>query len=174
MNEISDEVMAGVRVPLSSRERQRIARSRAGVLGREDVKSFMSSRKAARQRAIDEKHAYASYGPFAQQVVDGPQWTTLALKTLGTFGAPYPEDEFALKRNARYHLVKFMEEEGVNPAILREWMRAHPRLRGPKGRERVQEFEDLLRRVHGGAPRRKALGSWIDRDKAGDYVLRKY
>ena len=136
---ISDEELSRVRVPLSTRERERIARSRAGAL----------SRKAARQREIDEKYAYASYGPFASQVVDGPQWTRLALQTVGTFGAPYPEDEFALKRHARYHLVKFMEEEGINPAILREWMRAHPRLRGPKGRERVEEFEKLLKQVYG-------------------------
>lgn len=165
MNElISDEVMAGVRVPLSTRERQRIARSREGALGR----------AAARQREIDEKYAYASYGPFANAVADGPQWTKAALTTIGTFSVPYPEDEWALKRNYRYHLVKFMEEEGINPAILREWMRAHPRLRGPKGRERVEEFEKLLKQVYGGVPRRKALGSWIDRAKGGGYVLRDY
>ena len=59
MNElISDEVMAGVRVPLSTRERQRIARSREGALARAE----------ARQREIDEKYAYASYGPFATQI----------------------------------------------------------------------------------------------------------
>ena len=171
---ISDEELARVRVPLSTREKERIARSRAGVLARKDVQSFLGARKEARQRAIDEKYAYASYGPFANQVVDGPNWTRLALKTLGTFGAPYPEDEFALKRRARYHLVKFMEEEGINPAILREWMRLHPRLRGPKGRERVEEFEKLLKQVYGGVPRRKALGSWIHRAHGGGHVLRDY
>ena len=147
MNElISDEVMAGVRVPLSTRERQRIARSREGALRRAE----------ARQREIDEKYAYASYGPFATQVVDGPRWSDRALRTLGTFSTPYPEDEVDLKRGARYHLVMSMWEEGVNPAILRDWMRAHPRLRGPKGRERVQAFEDLLRDIYGGAARRKS------------------
>lgn len=150
MNElISDEVMAGVRVPLSTRERQRIARSREGALGRAE----------ARQREIDEKHAYASYGPFATQVVDGPQWTRRALRTVGTFGAPYPEDEVDLKRGSRFHLVMFMKEEGINPAILRDWMRAHPRLRGPKGRERVEAFEDLLKQVYGRHARRKSTAT---------------
>ena len=152
---ISDEELSRVRVPLSTRERERIARSRAGVLARKDVQSFLAARKDARQRALDEKYAYASYGPFATQVVDGPKWTRSALQTIGTFGAPYPEDEIALKRGARYHLVKFMKEEGINPAILREWMRAHPRLRGPKGRERVEEFEKLLKQVYGGGARRR-------------------
>ena len=151
MNElISDEVLAGVRVPLSTRERQRIARMREGALGRQ----------AARQREIDEKYAYASYGPFATQVVDGPTFTKAALATIGTFGAPYPEDEWSLKRNYRWHLVKFMKEEGINPAILRDWMRLHPRLKGPKGRERIEEFEKNLKQVYGGVPRRNALGSW--------------
>ena len=150
MNElISDEVMAGVRVPLSTRERQRIALMREGALGRAE----------ARQQEIDEKHAYASYGPFATQVIDGPQWTRTALRTIGTFGAPYPEDEIALKRNARYHLVMFMKEEGINPAILRDWMRRHPRLKGPKGRERIQEFEDLLTQTHGRLAGRKSMRS---------------
>ena len=168
---ISDEELARVRVPTSTRQ---IMRNRAAALARPGVQSFLAARKAARQRDIDEKYAYASYGPFANQVVDGPRWTRLALKTLGTFGAPYPEDEFALQRNARYHLVKFMEEEGINPAILREWMRLHPRLRGPKGRERVEEFEKLLKQVYGGVPRRKALGSWIHRSSGGGHVLRDY
>ena len=131
--------------------------------------------KAARQRAIDEKYAYESYGPFANAVADGPQWTKAALTTIGTFSVPYPQDEWSLKRNYRYHLVKFMEEEGINPAILREWMRLHPRLRGPKGRERVEEFEKLLKQVYGGVPRRKELGRWHSyRDKDGDEVLRRY
>ena len=155
MNElISDEVMAGVRVPLSTRERQRIARSREGALGRAE----------ARQREIDEKYAYASYGPFATQVVDGPQWTRTALRTIGTFGAPYPEDEIALKRRSRYHLVMFMKEEGINPEILRDWMRLHPRLKGPKGRERIQEFEDLLTQTHGRLAGRRSM-------RSGDYEL---
>lgn len=150
MNElISDEVMAGVRVPLSTRERQRIARSREGALGR----------AAARQREIDEKHAYASYGPFATQVVDGPQWTRRALRTIGTFGAPYPENEVDLRGPARFHLVMFMKEEGINPAILRDWMRLNPRLKGPKGRERIQEFEDLLKQKHGRLAGRRSMRS---------------
>lgn len=166
MNElISDEVLAGVRVPLSTRERQRIARSREGALGR----------RAARQREIDEKYAYTSYGPFATQVVDGPPFTKRALTTIGTFGAPYPEDEWALKRTSRWHLVKFMKEEGINPEILRDWMRLHPRLKGPKGRERIEQFENLLKEVYGGVPRRKQLGHWHwYRDKDGDEVLRRY
>jgi len=150
MNElISDEVMAGVRVPLSTRERQRIARSREGALGR----------AAARQREIDEKYAYASYGPFATQVVDGPQWTRRALRTVGTFGAPYPENEVDLRGPARFHLVMFMKEEGINPAILRDWMRLNPRLKGPKGRARIQEFEDLLTQTHGRLAGRKSMRS---------------
>ena len=170
MNElISDEVMAGVRVPLSTRERQRIARSREGALGRAE----------ARQREIDEKYAYASYGPFATQVVDGPQWTRRALRTIGTFGAPYPENETDLRGPARFHLVMFMKEEGINPAILRDWMRLNPRLKGPKGRERIQEFEDLLKQTHGRLDGRKSMRSraWEDRsqrDKYGNYVLRDY
>lgn len=160
MNElIPDEVMAGVRVPLSTRERQRIARSREGVLGRKDVQEFLGARKAARQREIDEKHAYASYGPFATQVIDGPQWTSRALRTVGTFGAPYPEDEVDLKRGARFHLVMFMKEEGINPEILRDWMRLHPRLKGPKGRERIREFEDLLTQTYGRLAGRKSMRS---------------
>ena len=155
MNElISDEVMAGVRVPLSTRERQRIARSREGALRRAE----------ARQQEIDEKHAYASYGPFATAVVDGPQWTRRALRTLGTFGAPYPEDEVDLKRGARFHLVMFMKEEGINPEILRDWMRLHPRLKGTKSRKLIIEFEELLHQPHG-----RLAGSRNMR--SGDYEL---
>jgi len=168
MNELfSDEELAHVPLPLSTRQKERIARKR------EAAWQLRANAKAARQRAIDEKYAYQSYGPFANAVADGPQWTKLALTTIGTFSVPYPEDEFALKRNARYHLVKFMEEEGIDPAILREWMRLHPRLRGPKGRERVEEFEKLLKQVYGGVPRRKAMGQWY-RDKDGDEVFRSY
>ena len=61
----------------------------------------------------------------------------------------------------------FMKEEGINPAILRDWMRRHPRLKGPKGRERIQEFEDLLTQTHGRLAGRKSMRS---REREDDYM----
>lgn len=158
----TDEELASVRVPLSTKARQRIEHNREAAKRRKDV-----------------YYANMTYGPFGFTVTDigdsmytAPDGkkrkvlTERARITMATFSTPRAEwagDDWALKRTSRWHLVRWMKEEGVDPQILRRWMREHPRLKGVNGQERIRDWEAMLaQEFDGRTSKLHSTGSWYD------------
>jgi hypothetical protein len=193
----TDEELLSVRVPPKGYTRAKAESMwRARLLkekiarNREAAKQRKANVQDQRERNIDEYYANKTYGPFGFIVADigDSMYTTpdgkkrkvlteRARITMATFSTPPAErasDEWALKRTSRWHLVQWMKEEGINPEILRKWMREHPRLKGEKGRERIQDWEAMLAQEFGGRKSKlHSTGSW-HKDHYGDYVFRGY
>jgi len=182
----TDEELLSVRVPpkgyirakAESMWRARLLKEKI-ARNREAAKQRKVNVQDQRERNIDEYYANKTYGPFGVTVTDigDSMYTTpdgkkrkvltgRARMTMATFSTPraeWDDDEWALKRTSRWHLVRWMKEEGVDPQILRRWMREHPRLKGVKGQERIRDWEAMLaQEFDGRMSKLHSMGSWYN------------